>query len=241
MGMVMQQPIRNCRRRRFHEIRGARIALGLWTCLLAAPAWAADELVRPAAGEPAAAEQFGQMIRISLPLLDDRAVSLLRPAVQQALDKARARGVRPVLIFEFDVRRGAGEGGRGSRFGDAYELAKFLSGEELNAATTVAYLPQSIQGHAVLAALACDQIIMAETATIGAAGVDEETIDETCVGRLPRDRRPAADLAGGAGLGNAPPGRRRLDGPDRSQHGVRHRRPAWRNCGSTTPSNRNRC
>ena len=98
-------------------------------------------------------------------------------------------GVRPVLIFEFDVRRGAGEGGRGSRFGDAYELAKFLSGEELNAATTVAYLPQSIQGHAVLAALACEQIIMADTATIGAAGVDEETIDETCV--APTARSPA--------------------------------------------------
>ena len=45
----------------------------------------------------------------------------------------------------------------------------------------MAYLPQSIQGHAVLAALACEQIIMADTATIGAAGVDEETIDETCV------------------------------------------------------------
>ena len=78
-----------------------------------------------------------------------------------------------MLIFEFDVPRHAAEGGRGSRFGDAYELANFLSGEELNAATTVAFLPKSIQGHAVLVALACDQIIMAEKATIGSAGVDE--------------------------------------------------------------------
>ena len=41
---------------------------------------------------------------------------------------------------------------------------------------TVAYLPQSIQGHAVLAAIACQQIIMAPDATIGAAGIDEKTI-----------------------------------------------------------------
>jgi membrane-bound ClpP family serine protease len=158
------------------------MALALGTCLLAAPAWAADESARAAAGGAAAAEQLGQTIRITLPLLDEEAVKRVKGAVGQALEKARAQGARAVLIFEFDVPPGAAPGGRGSDFGLAYDLAKFLSGKDLNAATTVAYLPQSIQGHAVLVALACDEIIMAKKAeTIGAAGVDEEVVGETHV------------------------------------------------------------
>ena len=55
----------------------------------------------------------------------------------------------------------------------------FLTGEELNAAKTVAYLPQSIQGHAILVVMACDDIIMAPDASIGPAGVDKSQISET--------------------------------------------------------------
>jgi membrane-bound ClpP family serine protease len=161
------------------DIRNIPIALGLLTCLLAMPARAADVPARAdAAPARAAVEPFGQMFRLTLPL-DDRGVSRLRRAVRQALDKARSQAARPVLIFEFEVPPDAAEGGRGSPFGSAFELAKFLSGDELNTATTVAYLPSSIQGHAVLVALACDQIIMAENATLGAAGVDEKVVDET--------------------------------------------------------------
>ena len=67
----------------------------------------------------------------------------------------------------------------GSEFGAAHDLADFLSSDELNAADTVAYLPKPIQGHAVLAALACQEIIMADDASIGAAGIDEKTISDT--------------------------------------------------------------
>ena len=123
-------------------------------------------------------EPFGQVIRIPLPL-DSKAVARVRRAVRQTLDKARTLGSRPVLIFEFDAARGGAEASQGTSFGDAYELANFLSSEELNGATTVAYLPQSIRGHAVLLALACDQIIMADGTTIGAAGADEKVIHET--------------------------------------------------------------
>ena len=139
---------------------------------------AADE---PAPAVPTAeatpAEPFGKRIPVTLPL-DGNVVSRVEHAVRRTLDKARALGKRAVLIFEFDVPSHAAEGGAGSPFGDALKLAKFLSGDELNAATTVAYLPKSIRGHAVLAALACDQIIMAEKATIGTAGADEP-VDET--------------------------------------------------------------
>ncbi len=179
----MKKPIRICvRLRQIEDIRGIPIALGLLACFVAtAPAGQSPTSLRPApGGENAAiaADQLGQTIRITLPL-DHEVVSRVTRSVRQALDRARARGVRAVLIFEFDLARGAAAGGAGSRFTDAYELAHFLSGEELNAATTVAFLPKSIQGHAVLVALACDQIIMAEEATIGNAGADETTVDET--------------------------------------------------------------
>ena len=44
---------------------------------------------------------------------------------------------------------------------------------------TVAYLPNSVEGHAVLAAIACQEIIMAKDATLGAAGIDEKTLTPT--------------------------------------------------------------
>ena len=39
-------------------------------------------------------------------------------------------------------------------------------------------MPQSIQGHAVLVVLACDEIVMAGEARLGPAGVDEKVITE---------------------------------------------------------------
>jgi membrane-bound ClpP family serine protease len=157
--------------------------LALWACLFWAMAGGGGLPARaagPAAGATAteAAARTGQVIRITLPL-DDKVVARVRRSVRQVLERARQGGARPVLIFEFDVPRGGPEAGHGSPFDDAHKLANFLSGEELNAATTVAYLPKSIEGHAVLVALACDQLIMAEGATIGKAGVDEKVIDET--------------------------------------------------------------
>ena len=152
----------------------------LWACFCWALACGGGLPARAADG-PARAEadaRTGQVIRITLPL-DDNVVKRVRRSVHQVLARAQQASARPVLIFEFDVARNGPEAGHGTPFGYAYDLATFLSGEELNAATTVAYLPQSIEGHAVLVALACDQIIMGEKATIGKAGVDEKVVDET--------------------------------------------------------------
>ncbi len=45
-------------------------------------------------------------------------------------------------------------------------------------ARTCAYLPRSIEGHAVLVALACEEIAMAPLAELGAAGIDEAVNDQ---------------------------------------------------------------
>ena len=99
--------------------------------------------------------------------------------VSGAMEKARRKNIRPYLIFEFFVPPGQENFGRGSNFGACYELADFLTSPDLNAAKTVAYLPQPVQGHALLVAMACDDIIMSPDASIGPVGVEKSQISET--------------------------------------------------------------
>ena len=122
--------------------------------------------------------QVGRFVRITLPITG-QTFERTRRIVRRAMDQAKKEDARLTLIFEFEVPKGQKNFGRGSEFGAAHDLANFLSSEELNAVRTVAYLPQSIQGHAVLVAMACQEIVMAPKATIGAAGIDEKTITPT--------------------------------------------------------------
>jgi hypothetical protein len=142
-----------------------------------APGVAIAEDAPAAEAEAARAARSGRVIRLTLPVTSetDRRV---RRFVDRVMKDARSEGFRPVMIFELVVPPGQSEFGRGSQYGAALEVARFLSSDALNAATTVAYLPGSIQGHAVLVALACDEIIMAPDAKIGSAGIDEKRIDD---------------------------------------------------------------
>ena len=130
------------------------------------------------AKEPKPPRQIGRIVHVELPITG-QTFERTRRIVLAAVERAKKNDVRLVLIFEFDVPKGQKDFGRRSEFGDAYKLANFLSGEDLNAVDTVAYLPQPIQGHAVLPVLACQEIIMAEDASFGAAGIDERTITPT--------------------------------------------------------------
>jgi len=131
------------------------------------------------AGAPEPGEaRMGRTIRIPLPITS-RTLDLTRQFILRAVEKAEAAGRRLVLILEFSVPSEQAEYGRGSEFGAALSLAELLTSEQLSGAWTVAYVPQSVQGHAVLPILACDEIIMAPEATIGRAGVDEKVITES--------------------------------------------------------------
>jgi len=125
---------------------------------------------------PAEEQRVGRIVKISLPITGVTAEQVRR-TVRRLLDEAAAARRHLTLILEFDVPPQQAQSGRGSQFGGAYELAEFLSGPELNGVQTVAYVPRSIQGHAVLVVIACDAIVMAEEAEIGAAGVDEARVD----------------------------------------------------------------
>ncbi|MDR2441404.1 MAG: hypothetical protein LBE12_18745 [Planctomycetaceae bacterium] len=85
----------------------------------------------------------------------------------------------PTIILRFRVGADQEEFGRGSSFGACYELADLLAGEKFHGIRTVAYFPQSVQGHVLLVALACDERIAAESAEIGEAGIDETNISDT--------------------------------------------------------------
>ena len=134
---------------------------------------------RIAAGaQSEASKQLGFSIRLALPITD-QTVNRVKQFVSKAMEKAVAQNLKPYLIFEFFIPTGQENFARGSNFGSCYELANFLTSGELNAAKTVAYVPRPIQGHAILAVIACDDIIMAPDATIGPAGIDASQISET--------------------------------------------------------------
>lgn len=136
-------------------------------CARPSPAWAKDE--------PKTPSRIGRFVHVRVPITG-QTVERARRAVRQAVEKAKRQNDRLTLIVQFDLPRGQKNFGRGSDFGAAYSLANLLSSDELAGARTVAYLPHSIQGHAVLPAIACQEIIMAQDATLGAAGIDEKTI-----------------------------------------------------------------
>ncbi len=131
---------------------------------------------QPAVGE--GAKHLGFCIRLSLPI-NDQTTSRVRRFVSGALEKALAQNIRPYLILEFYTPRGQENFAGGSEFESCLKLANYLTSEELGAAKTLAYLPQSVQGHAVLVVLACDDIIMAPKTSIGPAVADRSQIDPT--------------------------------------------------------------
>ncbi len=143
-----------------------------------APEAAAPQTLEAPDPAPADPQAAAWRMRLTLPVTAKTDKQVQRFVVT-ALDQAAAAKQRPVLIFEFHVPPGQSEFGRGSEFGPAYQLAEFLSGPKLAAATTVAFIPATIQGHAVLVAMACDEIVMAPDAEIGVAGADEDTITNT--------------------------------------------------------------
>ncbi|MBL9095017.1 MAG: hypothetical protein JNL96_27615 [Planctomycetaceae bacterium] len=111
------------------------------------------------AKEPAAAKKLGpngeprvgKYLRIAAPITD-KVRDRIRRTVDRFVEQAKTRGHWPVLIFEIEPGR--------TEFGAAADLATYLSGPSLNGATTVAYIPKTLTGHGVLAALACNEIVL---------------------------------------------------------------------------------
>ena len=141
---------------------------------------------RPICGQVSSEEvRPGYLVRVPLPI-NDETTPAVEQKIQQILEQATTIGTakqRPVLVLEFDTSNGVT--GQGSELGNCLDLAVMLSEKKLQSLYTVAYIPKSkgvsgengqpaslLKGHAVLVALACNEIAMHDDAAIGEAGID---------------------------------------------------------------------
>ena len=140
----------------------------------------ASPLMR-AADPPAEAESapttaaIGRLVRLPLPITGHVDQDVKR-SIHRTLARLRAERKNPAepitLILEFSP--GQTQAGGGSDFSRALSLARYLTHRDLADVKTVAYIPRSIEGHALLVAMACDEIVMGPDAVIGEAGIDED-------------------------------------------------------------------
>lgn len=126
----------------------------------------------------------GSLIKLPLPLSAESEIRVLA-SLESAASRASG-GDRPVVVLEFTPAANAsgnlnGEQrlGRGTSFERALSVARWLSGPKGNRVRSVAYIPESIGGHAVLVALACEEIAIHPAAEIGLAGIDDTTQEAT--------------------------------------------------------------
>lgn len=127
-------------------------------------------------GDVAQQQGFGRLVRIPLPIRGS-VDTQVRRMLDQILSEIPPDGPRPTVVLEFWPP--GDESGGSSAFGRSLDLARYLASGRTSGIRTVAWIPKTIQGHAVLVALACEQIVMHPDAKIGAAGIDESSIDPT--------------------------------------------------------------
>ncbi len=134
-----------------------------------------------------AKSRVGYLIQVPLPITETVAVQI-KQQIQRIADEAPVvvkASERPVLILEFDTRNAST--GQGSEIGNCLNIALALTDTNLSRLHTVAYIPRSpgagddqplsdsssqLKGHAVLVALACNEIAMHNDSAIGQAGID---------------------------------------------------------------------
>ncbi len=90
-------------------------------------------------------------------------------------------GERHAVILEFvplDGKQQEGLG-KGTSFEASLGIARWLTSPSGSRVRSIAYVPQSLQGHALLIALACEEIAMAPDATLSRAAIDERSLDLT--------------------------------------------------------------
>lgn len=115
------------------------------------------------AGEAAEAKPRPPAKLISLPgVIDDAAIGRVQNAALRLQAEAEKAGREAVLVVE--VVPGS------SRFGAVRDLAQFLTSAEVSQVRVVAWVPESVDGNNVVAALAADEIVMHPDAELGDIG-----------------------------------------------------------------------
>ena len=116
-------------------------------------------------------------VAVRLPITGGRDTAI-QAAILRQLDRLQSpSGRRGQLVLQFDAT--SDEYASDSDFGRSLELARFLTNSQMANVKTIAYLPDGAQGHAVLVALACEDIVMAPDALLGPVGRNKQRVDET--------------------------------------------------------------
>lgn len=143
--------------------------------------------------QPAATPRAVQLVRVPLPIDQAAAQGValsLNRLIEAAPPVARA-DQRPLVILKFETERGAT--GTGSNLSACLELARLLtSPAAASRVQTVAFVPPllerwrnpnqpnlnaNLSGHAVLVAIAAEDLVVASGGSIGNANADEPRID----------------------------------------------------------------
>ncbi len=123
------------------------------------------------------------LIPVEFPLTALNEIRLIE-SLERHASKATG-GDRPIIVLEFVGRKATSVEavetivGRGTEFVPALGLSRWLSGPKGSRIRSVAYIPNSICGHAVLVAMSCEEIAIAPSAEISNAGIDEGSLDNT--------------------------------------------------------------
>lgn len=138
-------------------------------------------------GQPPASERPAYLVEVPLPLVGDRDANVRRQISQIAQSSAKL-AERPIVVLAFratattesqkEADSQAGLQSRGSEFGRCLELARALTSESSSRVRLVAYLPNSVEGHAVLPVLACEEILCAPSAELGRAAIDDGKVGD---------------------------------------------------------------
>lgn len=143
----------------------------------------------------------GYVVPVDLPLVGQRDEQVGQQ-IKRIADTYSGGGQRPVVVLKFRAtplsavvgeRDNGAMGTRGSQFERALALARFLTSPQAARVRLVAYLPTTVEGHAVLPVLACEEIFAAPDAELGHAAVDEAT-DATIQGAYADITRRRATL-----------------------------------------------
>ncbi len=169
--------------RRSHSPRSSALVLPLVALILLETLPAAPL----ALAQSTSSERQAYLVEVPLPLVGDRDANVRRQISQIAQASAKLKE-RPIVVLAFratattDAKPNAeamtGLQSRGSEFGRCLELARALTSESASRVRLVAYLPNSVEGHAVLPVLACEEILCAPNAELGRAAIDDGKIGD---------------------------------------------------------------
>lgn len=121
----------------------------------------------------------GYLVRVPLPIVGNRDAEVIQQIRRIAQATTEGTVQRPVVVLRFEtvansqqVPQPGTQSSRGSQFERCLALARYLTDREAASIRIVAYLPSTVEGHAVLPVLACQEVFAAPGIELGRAAAD---------------------------------------------------------------------